>query len=46
MRLVAVSASGWGADVLEAEPWEDQATLLEKWQTCSGESRAMGAAIL
>jgi len=46
MRPVAVSASGWDAVVLEAEPWEDQAMLLEKWQTCSGESRATGAAIL
>jgi hypothetical protein len=46
MRLLAVSASGWDAVVLEAEPWEAQAMLLGKWQKCSGESRATGAAIL
>jgi hypothetical protein len=34
MRLLAVSASGWDAAVLEAEPWEDPAMLLEKWHTC------------
>jgi len=46
MRVPAVSASGWDAVVLEEEPWEDLAMLLEKWQTCSGESHATGAAIL
>jgi hypothetical protein len=30
MRLLVVSASGWDAVVLEAEPWADQAMLSEK----------------
>jgi hypothetical protein len=45
MRLSAVSASSWDAVVLEEEPWEDLAMLLEKWQTCSDESRATEGAI-
>jgi hypothetical protein len=45
MRLMAVLASSWDAVVLEEEPWEDPAMLLEKWQIRSDGSRATGGAI-
>jgi hypothetical protein len=46
MRLSAVSARNWYAVVLEEEPWEDLAMLMEKWQIRSDGSRATGAATL
>jgi hypothetical protein len=46
MLSSAVAAKSWDAAVLAEGPWGHLAMLLGKWQTCSDEFRATGAAIL